>query len=300
VDVQRRSISQSTEINRPLAVSFFFNGTAVETFTPGPFFAVELDDDPNKRKFVVPVRRCHGGGHVGSDCIGGVGDSKESDGCAGLADHLRLQHVFLSVLQWVGGILHTPCLVASGGAADDDSGALAFRPKSRPLIRWFGGALLAAGIATRCYFRQGARCKVLAWSVLFFWASFFWVGRTNGSWLRRCESSLWRSFLQGVLGGLRVTEMKDRSDFSRNRCETFLHTTCAMHCSRAAGGRIFRVGTGDDWEGCECSFAGFGRWSGEWFWAPRCGTNIGMAVRIFHWVRALAGDGRGSRRQIQP
>jgi cytochrome c oxidase assembly protein subunit 15 len=192
-------------------------------------------------------------------CIGGVVTSKG----VGMAvpdwpTTYGYNMFFFPFSQWVGGIFyeHTHRLVASGvGLLTTILALWLFGRKSRPLIRWIGGALLVAGIATAMLLpaRMHDAMFLGLVGIVSFGASFFWPsGEPTAPWLRRLGVIAFVAVvLQGVLGGLRVTEMKDEIGiFHATLAQLFFTLTCAiaLFTSRwwenLSGGNLATIGKG--------------------------------------------------------
>jgi cytochrome c oxidase assembly protein subunit 15 len=136
---------------------------------------------------------------------------------------------FFPVSKWLGGIFfeHTHRLVASGvGLLTTILALWLFGRKSRPLLRWGGVLLLLAGLAALCINPQSAIRNpqsagpshkgddfMLAYiGLAAFAASFVWPKcEASPKWLRRLGvAAFFAVVAQGVLGGLRVTLLKDQ------------------------------------------------------------------------------------------
>ncbi len=124
---------------------------------------------------------------------------------------------FFPVSQWVGGIFfeHTHRLAASCvGFLTSILALWLYGHKSRKLLRGIGIVFVAAG-AVACFAFPTRIKEDVSLSILggvAFAASFFWPnGEPAPRWLRIL--GVWAFFAvvaQGVLGGLRVTELKDQ------------------------------------------------------------------------------------------
>ncbi|MGA2555434.1 MAG: COX15/CtaA family protein [Verrucomicrobiota bacterium] len=129
---------------------------------------------------------------------------------------------FFPISKWISGIFyeHTHRLVASGvGLLTTILALWLFGRKSRPLLRWGGAALLLAGLAALCCNPQSAPHNHLADDILLAclgltaWsASFVWPNcEPSPKWLRGLGVlAFFAVVAQGVLGGLRVTMLKDQ------------------------------------------------------------------------------------------
>ncbi len=129
---------------------------------------------------------------------------------------------FFPISKWISGIFyeHTHRLVASGvGLLTTILALWLFGRKSRPLLRWGGAALLLAGLAALCFNPQSAPHNHLADDLLLaclglaaLAASFVWPNcEPSPKWLRRLGVlAFFAVVAQGVLGGLRVTMLKDQ------------------------------------------------------------------------------------------
>lgn len=136
---------------------------------------------------------------------------------------------FFPISKWISGIFyeHTHRLVASGvGLMTTILALWFFGRKSRPLLRWGGAVLLLAGLAALFFNPQSAipnpqsaphshladdillACIGLAAVA----ASFVWPKcEPSPKWLRRLGVLAFIAVVaQGVLGGLRVTMLKDQ------------------------------------------------------------------------------------------
>ncbi len=146
---------------------------------------------------------------------------------------------FFPISKWIGGVLfeHTHRLVASGvGLLTTILALWLYGRKSRPLLRWGGMALLLAGLAALCFNppsfaepTEGEQSAIrnpqspgsnhLADDILLasvglaaVSASFVWPKcEPSPKWLRRLGlAAFFAVVVQGVLGGLRVTMLKDQ------------------------------------------------------------------------------------------
>jgi cytochrome c oxidase assembly protein subunit 15 len=150
-------------------------------------------------------------------CVGGVVTSKG----VGMAvpdwpTTYGYNPFFFPLSKWVGGIRdeHTHRLVASGvGLLTTILALWLYGRKSRPWLRWGGLSLLAAGLLTWLLHPARLHDGLLLGIVggVSFAASFRWpAGEPAATWLRRLGLIAFVTVvLQGILGGLRVTAMKD-------------------------------------------------------------------------------------------
>lgn len=121
---------------------------------------------------------------------------------------------FFPISKWMGGIFyeHTHRLIASLVGMLTTILALWLNGyKSRPLLRWGGVVLLIAGVLIWLSYPiyRGAGIQVSGVGLVFFVMSYFWPACESASpWL--CKLG-WLAFgmvvVQGVLGGLRVTQI---------------------------------------------------------------------------------------------
>ncbi|MGD0411558.1 MAG: COX15/CtaA family protein [Verrucomicrobiota bacterium] len=128
---------------------------------------------------------------------------------------------FFPVSKWLGGIFfeHVHRLVASGvGLLTTILALWLFGRKSRPLLRWGGAVLLLAGLVALFFNPQspgpshlGEDLLLAAIGAMFLVSSFFWPKcEASPKWLRRLGVlAFFAVVAQGVLGGLRVTLLKD-------------------------------------------------------------------------------------------
>jgi cytochrome c oxidase assembly protein subunit 15 len=136
---------------------------------------------------------------------------------------------FFPISKWIGGVLfeHTHRLVASGvGLLTTILALWLYGRKSRPLLRWGGAVLLLAGLAALCINPQSEILNpplvpqnhladvimlicvgAIALAVGFVWPRC----EPSPKWLRRLGlTAFFAVVFQGVLGGLRVTMLKDQ------------------------------------------------------------------------------------------
>jgi cytochrome c oxidase assembly protein subunit 15 len=136
---------------------------------------------------------------------------------------------FFPVSKWMGGIFfeHTHRLIASGvGLLTTILALWLFGRKARPLLRWGGGVLLLAGLAALLFNPQsairnpqlppkshlGEYLMLACVGALAFGSSFVWSKcDPSPKWLRRLGVIAFIAVVaQGILGGLRVTMLKDQ------------------------------------------------------------------------------------------
>ena len=188
---------------------------------------------------LASLRGADGPGHAGADRDGRPGhQSRRGHGRAGLAQHLRLQHVLLPGLA-VGGrdlLRAHPSPGRLGGRPADD--------RARPVALWAeaparscagrAGALVLLGARDR-----GGRRPAdgrMAWSLgltglASLGASWVWPRcEPSPKWLRRCGLAAFVAVvLQGVLGGLRVVLFKDAIGiFHATLAQLFFVLVCAI------------------------------------------------------------------------
>jgi len=127
---------------------------------------------------------------------------------------------FFPFSKWIGGIFfeHTHRLVASGvGLLTTILALWLYGYKARPLLRWGGGAILLAGLAVLCFPPQsprshaGENIMLACIGAAALACSFVWPKcEPSPKWLRRLGVAAFVAVVaQGVLGGLRVTLLKD-------------------------------------------------------------------------------------------
>lgn len=127
---------------------------------------------------------------------------------------------FFPFSKWIGGIFfeHTHRLVASGvGLLTTILALWLYGYKSRPLLRWGGAATLLAGLAVLCFPSQsphshtGENIMLACIGAAALASSFVWPKcEPSPKWLRRLGVlAFFAVVAQGVLGGLRVTLLKD-------------------------------------------------------------------------------------------
>jgi heme a synthase len=143
---------------------------------------------------------------------------------------------FFPISKWIGGIFyeHTHRLAASCvGLLTTILALWLFGYKSRPLLRWSGGTLLLAGLACCWAFpaRIGEDIFLSAIGLTALIASFFWPKcEPSPRWLRVLGVVAFVAVVtQGVLGGLRVTELKDQLGiFHATLAQLFFVLVCAI------------------------------------------------------------------------
>lgn len=143
---------------------------------------------------------------------------------------------FFPVSQWVGGVFyeHTHRLLASAVGLMTAIMALWLHGRAaRPLMCWLGGALLVAGLGVVLLWpaRGGDAFVVGGSGVALLVASLFWRGiNPAAGWLRRLGLAAFIAVVaQGVLGGLRVTAMKDELGiFHAVLAQMFFALVCAL------------------------------------------------------------------------
>jgi cytochrome c oxidase assembly protein subunit 15 len=143
---------------------------------------------------------------------------------------------FFPFSKWIGGIFyeHTHRLVASGvGFLTMILSLWLFGRKARPLIRWIGIIFAVAGVALCPMFPSHVPENLLLAGIGLagFAASFFWPGcEPSPKWLRVLGVAAFVAVVaQGVLGGLRVTLLKDQLGvFHATLAQLFLVLMCAI------------------------------------------------------------------------
>jgi cytochrome c oxidase assembly protein subunit 15 len=143
---------------------------------------------------------------------------------------------FFPVSKWIGGVFfeHTHRLTASlVGFLTTLLALWLFGYKSRPLLRW-GGGLFMAGGAVLCLFFPAHAAENLLLSVIGlagFWAGFYWPKcEPSPKWLRVLGVIAFVAVVaQGVLGGLRVTQLKDQLGiFHATLAQLFFLLLCSI------------------------------------------------------------------------
>ena len=127
---------------------------------------------------------------------------------------------FFPFSKWIGGIFfeHTHRLVASGvGLLTTVLALWLYGYKSRPLLRWAGVVFLVGGVLALFFNPQSPRhigdaLTLLCVGAASLSASFVWPQcAPSPKWLRRLGViAFFAVVAQGVLGGLRVTMLKDQ------------------------------------------------------------------------------------------
>jgi heme a synthase len=124
---------------------------------------------------------------------------------------------FFPVSKWIGGIFyeHTHRLAASGvGLLTTILALWLWGRKARPLLRWAGMIFIVAGAALCAKFPAHAAENLLLSAIggAGLAASFFWPNcEPSAKWLRVLGVVAFLAVVaQGVLGGLRVTQLKDQ------------------------------------------------------------------------------------------
>ena len=143
---------------------------------------------------------------------------------------------FFPISQWVGGIFyeHTHRLVASGVGLLTTILAIWLHGKNaRPFLRWTGAILLVMAIASEIAVpkRWSDALTLAVAGLAALGASFVWPRcEAAPKWLRRLGLiAFFGVVLQGVLGGLRVTLMKDQIGiFHATIAQLFFALTCAL------------------------------------------------------------------------
>ncbi|HUD49728.1 MAG TPA: COX15/CtaA family protein [Candidatus Baltobacteraceae bacterium] len=143
---------------------------------------------------------------------------------------------FFPVSKWIGGIFyeHTHRLVASGvGFLTTVLAFWLFGRNSRPLLRWIGVVFAVAGLGLCLKFPTHASENLLLAGIGLagFAASFYWPNcEPSPKWLRVLGVAAFVAVVaQGILGGLRVTELKDQLGiFHATLAQIFLLLMCAI------------------------------------------------------------------------
>jgi cytochrome c oxidase assembly protein subunit 15 len=141
---------------------------------------------------------------------------------------------FFPFSQWVGGVLyeHSHRLVASGvGLMTTILALWLYGTKSRPVMRWGGLSLVLLGLLTGGLHRWSDAAVLGVAGVAAFAASFLWPrSQPAPAWLRRLGLLAFIAVIvQGVLGGLRVTQMKDELGiFHGTLAQLFFVLLCAI------------------------------------------------------------------------
>jgi len=143
---------------------------------------------------------------------------------------------FFPISKWIGGVFfeHIHRLDASlVGLLTTILALWLFGYKSRPLLRWAGGIFMAAGAVFCMVFPAHAAESLLLSGVglAAFVAAFFWPRcEPAPKWLRVLGVTAFATVvMQGVLGGLRVTELKDQLGiFHATLAQLFFLLLCAI------------------------------------------------------------------------
>jgi heme a synthase len=140
------------------------------------------------------------------------------------------------ISQWVGGIFyeHTHRLWASGvGLLTTILALWLFGRKARPFLRWTGSIFFACGVLGVIFLHDkhytGLTLLIVGAAALA--AGFFWPGcEPAEKWLRKLGVLAFVAVsLQGLLGGLRVTLIKDELGiFHAALAQAFLVLVCAI------------------------------------------------------------------------
>jgi cytochrome c oxidase assembly protein subunit 15 len=156
---------------------------------------------------------------------------------------------FFPPSKWIGGILfeHSHRLVASAvGFLTMILALWLFGRKSRPVLRWGGVLFVLAGLCACLKFpahdKENISLSVLGLGAL--GASFFWpTCEPSPKWLRVMGVSAFIAVVvQGVLGGLRVTELDARIGiFHATLAQLFLVLVSAIALSQTGFWRRLRV-----------------------------------------------------------
>ncbi len=143
---------------------------------------------------------------------------------------------FFPVSKWIGGIFyeHTHRLVASGvGFLTSILALWLFGKNSRGFLRWVSGIFIVAGVALCPVFPTHAaeNLSLSVMGLLGFAASFRWPNcEPSPKWLRILGVVAFLAVVaQGVLGGLRVTLLKDQIGiFHATLAQVYLFLMCAI------------------------------------------------------------------------
>ena len=170
-------------------------------------------------------------------CVGGLVTSHG----AGLAvpdwpNSYGYNMFFFPISKWIGGIFfeHTHRLVASlVGFLTSVLALWLFGYKSRPLLRWIGGIFIVAGAGLCLLFPKHAAENFLLCGIGLagLVAGFFWPKcEPAPKWLRVLGVTAFVAVVaQGVLGGLRVTELKDELGiFHATLAQLFFLLVCSI------------------------------------------------------------------------
>jgi cytochrome c oxidase assembly protein subunit 15 len=143
---------------------------------------------------------------------------------------------FFPVSKWIGGIFyeHTHRLVASGvGFLTSILALWLYGKNSRPLLRWISAIFVLAGVALCPIFptHTAENLSLAGIGLLGFVASFRWPNcEPSPKWLRVLGIvAFFAVVAQGVLGGLRVTLLKDQIGiFHAMLAQIYLLLMCAI------------------------------------------------------------------------
>jgi cytochrome c oxidase assembly protein subunit 15 len=143
---------------------------------------------------------------------------------------------FFPISKWVGGVFfeHTHRLTASlVGFLTTLLALWLFGRTSRPLLRWVGGIFMVAGAVLCLFFPTHAGEIILLAGIGLagFVAGFYWPnGEPAPKWLRVLGVTAFVAVVaQGVLGGLRVTELNDQLGiFHATLAQLFFLLVCSI------------------------------------------------------------------------
>jgi cytochrome c oxidase assembly protein subunit 15 len=143
---------------------------------------------------------------------------------------------FFPISKWVGGVFfeHTHRLTASlVGFLTTILAFWLFGYKARPLLRWIGGIFVAAGAGLCLLFPTHAAENILLSGIglVGLVAGFYWPKcEPSPKWLRVLGVAAFVAVVaQGVLGGLRVTELKDELGiFHATLAQLFFLLICSI------------------------------------------------------------------------
>jgi cytochrome c oxidase assembly protein subunit 15 len=143
---------------------------------------------------------------------------------------------FFPVSKWIGGVFfeHTHRLTASlVGFLTTVLALWLFGGNARPLMRWIGGIFILAGGALCVFFptHAGENLLLSAIGLVGLIAGFFWPRcEPSPKWLRVLGVVAFVAVVaQGVLGGLRVTELKDELGiFHATLAQLFFLLICSI------------------------------------------------------------------------
>jgi cytochrome c oxidase assembly protein subunit 15 len=143
---------------------------------------------------------------------------------------------FFPVSKWIGGVFfeHTHRLMASFvGLLTTVLALWLFGRKARPLLRVAGGVFILTGAALCAFFPAHAKENLLlaAIGLAGLAGGFYWPKcEPAPKWLRALGVTAWLAVVtQGILGGLRVTELKDQLGIVHaTLAQLFLALMCAI------------------------------------------------------------------------